>query len=65
MRLRLDLSHLRGHKFTHNFSDFLNKTWLCGKDIESTNHFLIQRSLFLQENQALKNKIHDTDYWPK
>ena len=40
-RPRLGLSHLRGHKFNHNFSDFLDEICMCGKDIESTNHFLL------------------------
>ena len=44
-RLFLGLSHLLGHKFKPNFSDCLSK---CGKDIESTNHFLLQCSLFLR-----------------
>ena len=36
-RLHLDLSHLRGHKFNHNFSHCLDEICMCGKDIESTN----------------------------
>ena len=58
-RLRLGLSHLRGHKFNHNFSDCLDEICMCGKDIESTNHFLLQCSLFLNERQVLMNKIRD------
>ena len=34
---------------------------MCGKDIESTNHFLLQCSLFLNERQVLMNKICDID----
>ena len=34
---------------------------MCGKDIESTNHFLLQCSLFLNERQVLMNKIRDID----
>ena len=60
-RLRLGLSHLRGYKFNHNFSDSLDEIWLCGKDIESTSHFLLQCSLFLNERQVLVNKIRDID----
>ena len=58
-RLRLGLSHLRGHKFNHNFSDCLDEICMCGKDIESTNHFLLQCSLFINERQAFMNKIRD------
>ena len=34
---------------------------MCGKDIESTSHFLLQCSLFLNERQVLVNKIRDID----
>ena len=51
-RLRLGLSHLRGHKLNHNFSDCLD---------EIQNLFLFQCSLFLKERQVLMNKIHDID----
>ena len=34
---------------------------MCGKDIESTNHFLLQCSLFLKERQPFMNKICATD----
>ena len=60
-RLRLGLSHLRDHKFNHNFSDCLDEICMCGEDIESTNHFLLQYSLFLKKRQALLNKICDID----
>ena len=60
-RLRLGLSHLRGHKFNHNFSDCLDEICMCGKDIESTNHFLLQCSLFLNQRQVLMDKIRDID----
>ena len=48
-RLRLVLSHLRDHKFNHNFNDCLDEICMCVKDIETTNHFLLQCSLFLNE----------------
>ena len=35
--------------------------FVCGKDIESTNHFLLQCSLFLNEKRVLMNKIRDID----
>ena len=34
---------------------------MCGKDIESTSHFLLQCSLFRNERQVLMNKIRDID----
>ena len=33
-RLHLSLTHLRGHKFNHNFSDCLDEIFMCGKDID-------------------------------
>ena len=60
-RLRLGVSHLGGHEFKHNFSDLLDEICMCGKDIESTNHFLLKCSLFLKERQVLMNKICDID----
>ena len=36
-RLRLGLSHLREHKFRHNFQDTLNQICSCGDDIETTS----------------------------
>ena len=35
------MSHLREHKFKHNFQDCLNPICGCGLDIESTSHFLL------------------------
>ena len=46
MTLHLDLIHLRSHKFKYNFSDCLDEVCICERDIESTNHFLLQCSLF-------------------
>ena len=53
-RLRLGLSHLRYHKFKHNFLDTINPLCSCGSDIETTLHFLLycpnvmeRRSTFL------------------
>ena len=38
-RLRLGLSHLRYHKFRHNFQDCINPICACGL-LETTTHFL-------------------------
>ena len=34
---------------------------MCGSNIESTNHFLLQCSLFLKERQVLMNINRDID----
>ena len=40
-RLRLGLSHLRELKFKHSFQDTLNPFCSCGKEVETTFHFLL------------------------
>ena len=60
-KLRLGLSHLRGRKFKHNFGDCFDEICVCGKDIESTTHLLLQCFLFLKEKQILINKIRQID----
>ena len=46
-RLRVGLSHLREHKFRHNFQDSLDPFCNCGRHIETTIHFFLHCSLFL------------------
>ena len=46
--LRLGLSHLREHKFNHNFQNCINPLCGCGLDIESTStvpYLMITESL--------------------
>ena len=45
-RLRLGLSQLYGHKFTHCFKDTLNPLCECEKYIESTMHFFLHCPTF-------------------
>ena len=47
--LRVGMSHLREHKFKHNFQDCLNPIYSCGLDIESTSHFLLHCPSFNDE----------------
>ena len=46
-RLRLNFSHLRQHKFCHNFQDTLKPLCSCSLETESVNHFLLRCHLFL------------------
>ena len=39
-QLRLELSHLREHKFKYNFQNCLNPLCSCGSSIESISHLL-------------------------
>ena len=63
-RLRLGFSHLREHKFRHNFLDTLNPICSCGQDIETTSHFLLNcpqysniRTTFLNKIKGIKSDI--------
>ena len=60
-RLRLGLSHLHAHEFRHNFNDSLDELCMCGTNIESTNHFVLQCSLYLCKRQTLMEKICDVE----
>ena len=52
-RLRLGLSHLREHNFRHNFQDTLNPICSCEENIETTTHYLLHCSNFLNERMTL------------
>ena len=41
-RLRLNFSHLNEHKFRHNFNDTINPMCSCGKEPETTLHYLLR-----------------------
>ena len=60
-RLRLALSHLRDHKFKHNFLDTLNLICNCGEDNETLCHYLLYCSLHTNERLALLNVIQGID----
>ena len=62
----MDCSHLNKHKFRHNFNDIINPLCSCGKEPETTLHYLlpcdlysIYRLEFLNDicalNESLKN----------
>ena len=57
-RLRLNFSHLREHKFNHNFSDSLVPFCNCGQlEAESTSHFLLRCPLFSDHRKILLDNI--------
>ena len=60
-RLRLGLSHLRYHKFRHNFQDCINPICVCGLEIEITTHFLHRCPLFQSARQSLLINIKKID----
>ena len=61
-RLRLGISHIREHKFRHNFRDTL-RLW---DDIKTTIHYLLHCPNYFDEKKTILNslqnygeKIHD------
>ena len=60
-RLRLGLSHLRYHKFKHNFLDTINPLCSCGSDIETTLHFLLYCPNFMECRHTLLSKISEVN----
>ena len=60
-KLRLGLSHLRYHKFRHNFQDCINPVYDCGIEIETTTHFLLHCPLFQSARQSLLIDIKKID----
>ena len=60
-RLRLELSHLREHKFKYNFQNCLNPLCSCGSSIESTSHFLLHCPIFHDRSQNLLITLNNID----
>ena len=60
-RLRLGLSHLREHKFNHNFQNCSNPLCSCGMDIESKSHFFLHCPLFDAKRITLLNTLNKID----
>ena len=56
-RLRVNLSHLREHKFRHNFLDTLNPLCSCSLEIESTRHYLLRCSFYTHIRKLLTDNI--------
>ena len=60
-RLHLDLSHLRYHKFRHNFQDCINAICDCSLETETITHFLLHCLLFRSARQSLLMNIKKID----
>ena len=56
-RLRVNLSHLREHKFRLNFLDTINPLCSCNIEIESTMHYLLRCSFFTDIRKTLLDNI--------
>ena len=60
-RLRLDSSHLREHKFKHNFQDTLNPFCSRGLDVEANTHFYLYCPLLTNRRCTLLSTVNDID----
>ena len=60
-RLRLELSHLREHKFKYNFQNCLNPLCSCGSSIESTSHFLLHCFILHDKRHTLLSTLNNID----
>ena len=54
-RLRVSLSHLREHKFRHDFQDTINPLCSCSLEIESASHFFLRGQNFVIPRANLMN----------
>ena len=55
-RLRVGFSHLREHKFRHNFADINDPFCLC-RAIENTEHYLLYCPNFCLHRNVLFNNL--------
>ena len=60
-RLRVDFSHLKEHKFRHNFVDAIKPLCSSRNFGESTTHFFLHCTHFSNQILTLINKIKDID----
>ena len=61
-RLRLGLSHLREHKFRHNFNDTIDTFFLCGtNNLETSEHFLLHCPTYAYLRGKLFENLHNNN----
>ena len=56
-RLKIGFSHIKEHKFKHNFQDYVDPFCSCGNDIELTVHSFLHCPNFTTQRQTLLNKL--------
>ena len=60
-RLRIGFSHLKEHKFRHNFQDSTDPMCSCSSGIETMIHFFLHCTNFNIQRQTLFEKIAKID----
>ena len=61
IRVRLGLRHLREQKLKHSFQDTLNPPCSCGKEVETTFHFLLSCLNYSDERLIHLSKIRNVN----
>ena len=56
-RLRLNLSHLREHKFKHKFQDTLSPLCSCSLESESVRHYLLHCLFYSVQRKTLLDSL--------
>ena len=56
-RLRLGFSHLREHKFRHNFADTVNPLYSCAVKTKSTDYFFLRCQNCVSFHTALMSEL--------
>ena len=60
-RLRIGFSHLKKHKFKHNFQDSIDPMCICSSGSKTMIHFFLHWVNFNIQRQTLFKKIATTD----
>lgn len=60
-RLRIGFSHLKKHKFRHNFQDSIDLMYSGSNGIETTIHFFLHFTNFNTQRKTLFDKITTID----
>ena len=61
LRLRLDFSHLREHKFRHGFRDILKPLCPCSIEAETTAHYFLSCHFYNANRSTLTNELNEID----
>ena len=58
-QLRVSLSPLRGHKWSHSFIDTPSGICHCNQGVEDTNHFLFSCPSYVTQRAALMSSVNE------
>ena len=60
-RLRLKFSHLKEHKFRHNFNDTVSPMCNCGTETETNDHYFLRCPFFNSHRKKLLDSLYEID----